>query len=42
MTLYLAVVATVATVTSILRLALAWADFRRRWVRLPSERVWGA
>jgi hypothetical protein len=31
MTVYFAVLATIATASSLARLALAWLDFRRRW-----------
>ncbi len=39
MTIYLATVATVATITSVIRLVVAVADYRRKWVVLPSRKV---
>jgi hypothetical protein len=36
MNLYLSVLATVATITSIARLWLAWLDYQRRWRSLPA------
>lgn len=35
MILFLAVIATVGALASVLRVVIAWADYQRRWRKLP-------